>query len=74
MVSSIRTTLFDFTITMLGLAKVTRISGGIVAGGLSEALWFGLHTDFHLSLSIGFYVVDYFLKDTVVTPCISALV
>ena len=33
MVSSIRTTLFDLTITMSGLAEVTRISGGIVAGG-----------------------------------------
>ena len=67
MVSYIRATLFDFTITiaMSGLAEVTRISGGIVAGGLSEALWLrGLHTDFHLSLS-RFYVVDYFLKDTV---------
>ena len=41
MVSSIRTTLFDFIITMLGLAEVTRISGGIVAGGFSEALWLG---------------------------------
>ena len=41
MVSSIRVTLFDFTITMSGLAEVTRISGGIVAGGLSEALWLG---------------------------------
>ena len=43
MVSSIRMTLFDFTITMSGLAEVTRISGGggIVAGGLSEALWLG---------------------------------
>ena len=38
MVSSIRATLFDFTITMSGLAEVTRISGGIVAGGLPEAL------------------------------------
>ena len=34
-------TLFDFTITMSGLAEMTRISGGIVAGGLSEALWLG---------------------------------
>ena len=42
MVSSIRMTLFDFTIiTMSGLAEVTRISGGIVAGRLSEALWLG---------------------------------
>ena len=53
MVSSIRTTLFDFIVTMSGLAEVTRISGGIVAGGFSEALWLGrsAYTGFHLSLN-----------------------
>ena len=72
MVSSIRTILLDFTITMPGLAEVTRISSdGIVAGGLSEALWLG-RSAYRFSSESGFYVVDYFLKDTVVTPCISA--
>ena len=41
MVSSIWTTLFDFIITMSGVAEVTRTSGGIVVGGLSEALRLG---------------------------------
>ena len=41
MVSSIRMTLLDFTITMSGLAEVTRILSEIVAGGLSEALRLG---------------------------------
>ena len=52
MVSSIRMILFDFIIKMSGLAEVTRISGGIVAGGFSEALWLGRSAyKFHLSLN-----------------------
>ena len=60
---------------MLGLVEVTRISSGIVVIGLSEALRLG-RSAYRLSLESKWvlYVVDNFLENTVMSPCISALI